>query len=179
MKTSFLMMALIISLASCTKENAGPNSGGSTSGGGSSTGGGGSNPPTLVDTSAAAIIDPTALNLVPIITTGSWGIGSYTTPTENKTASFSKVTLTLTASLYGGTVTVNDGGKITSGSWTSQGIVYYGVPSSESVREWSFNLDKTYAKLNKSWLIRKITAKSVIFDSANPAELGTLVLTKK
>lgn len=186
MKNILWAMALIIVVTSCTKENAGPNSGGSTSlsggGGGGSTsggGGGGTVTPSTLDTSGAAVADPTAINLVPIITSGVWAVGLYSTPTGDKTTSFSTVTMTLTSSLYGGSVTVYDNSKTTFGSWTSQGIVYYGVPTSESVREWSFNLDKSYAKLNKSWLIRKIGANYVIYDSANPAELGTLVLVKK
>jgi hypothetical protein len=138
------------------------------------------NTPSPVDTVASKSgIEPLATNLVPIITQGSWYISAIFSPIENKTSSYSKVSLTVTTSLYGGSVVLDDSGKITNGSWTSQGIVYYGVPASFGLREWSFNLGKSYSKLSQSWIIREISANRVIYDSANPAEGATLVLRKK
>jgi hypothetical protein len=167
MKNNLLMMAVVISMLSCSKdENVTPSNELSQ------------NSKSRI-AATATTIEPLAVNLVPVITTGTWYVGSYSTPTENKTKNFSKLTLTVTANLYGGGVSLNDAGKLSSGSWSSQGIVYYGVPTTESVREWSFNLGKDYKMLNKSWLIREITSSSVTFDSANPAEATTLVLSQK
>ena len=160
-------MATVISMLSCSKdENVNPSNDLSQ-------------PSKSRIAATATTIEPLAVNLVPVITAGTWYVNSYFTPTENKTKNFSKLNFTVTAASYGGGVSLNDGGKLSSGYWTSQGIVYYGVPTTESVREWSFSLGKDYKMLNKSWLIREITPTSVTFDSANPAEGATLILSQK
>jgi hypothetical protein len=167
MKNNLLMVAIVISMLSCSKdENVNPSNDLSQS-----------SKSRIAAT--ATTIEPLAVNLVPIITSGTWYVSSYASPTENKTKNFSKLTLTCTANLYGGGVSLNDGGKLSSGNWTSQGIVYYGVPTTESLREWSFSLGKDYKMLSKSWLIREITPTSVTFDSANPAEGITMILSQK
>jgi hypothetical protein len=167
MKNNFLLVAVVISMLSCSKdENVSPANDLSQSS-------------KSRVAATATVIEPLAVNLVPIITAGTWYVSSYASPTENKTKNFSKLTFTVTAALYGGGVSLNDGGKLSSGYWTSQGIVYYGIPTTESVREWSFSLGKDYKMLNKSWLIREITPTSVTFDSANPAEATTLILSQK
>jgi hypothetical protein len=127
--------------------------------------------------SAASSTELTSANLVKNSTVGTWTVSSFMELTEDKSKNFAKITFTFTSD---GKVTINDNGKSSSGTWSNGGTVYYGQPVGLKEREVSFGLGSStpYDKLSKSWSISSIKSNSLTFDSANPSEERSFVLSK-
>jgi hypothetical protein len=130
-----------------------------------------------VDSAVATSTELTSANVIKNITVGTWTVSSFLELTEDKSKNFAKITLTFTSD---GKVTVNDNGKSSNGTWSNGGTVYYGQPVGLKEREVSFSLGSStpYDKLSKSWIIMDIKSNSLSFDSANPAEGKSFILSK-
>ena len=130
-----------------------------------------------VDPAVSTSTELTSANLIKNITVGTWTLSSFTELTEDKSKNFAKITFTFTSD---GKVSVNDNGKSFNGSWSNGGTVYYGQPIGLKEREVSFSLGSTtpFDKLSKSWIISDIKSNSLSFNSANPSEGRSFILSK-
>lgn len=108
---------------------------------------------------------------------GNWIVSSYTQKAENKTAAFSGVLFTFNE---GGVLSVVDGSKTISGSWSSTkgGITYYGGPPSTATFTISLGTTTPYDKISKVWNVALQDATTIQLDNKEPLEDEHLTFTK-
>lgn len=122
-------------------------------------------------TTATDANDPSA-----VIVKGTWSVSSFTQKAEDKTATFSGVSLAFNAN---GTVTATGASKSASGSWSSSkgGITYYGGPP--SIATLTINFASTpFDKISKTWNVATEDNSSIHLDNKEPIEDEHLTLSK-
>ncbi len=128
---------------------------------------------------AAPVQTATPLTTAQLVTSGVWKVGSYMEGTQNGTSKFDKFTFTFSANF---TVTANENGSITQGTWYERvAVFYYGIPSYGSGPEGfglSFGKKRPLSLLSKNLFCSKKTTTRIYLDSVNPAEDSHIVLVK-
>ncbi len=120
---------------------------------------------------------PAAVATFPdIIAPGVWTIASYVQGTEDKLKTLGTISISFTSD--GKAVATLDGKQTTPGSWAWGGNSYYGTPADSKTVTLSFGSAKPYDKLSKAWTIIDASKSAISLDSANPAELEHLKLSK-
>lgn len=152
----------------------GTGGGGTNSGGGGSiSGGGGGSTFTPTDTTTSQ------LPVGDIITVGNWKIASYVQGKDNNTSQFSNYIFTFNTD---GTMSADDHGDQTVGSWHYQeAIFYYGIPvygSSPYGFTMTIGTSVPLTLLNGNYFISKKTLTAVYIDSINPSENAHIILSK-
>jgi hypothetical protein len=101
------------------------------------------------------------------LTAGKWVISSFTQKTEDKTSKFSGITFVFSSD---GSVSADDNGKTTKGSWHySPAVTYYGSSSKEAL---SINLGtaKPFDLLAKTWNLVSSSSTAIKVDSPEVLE---------
>jgi hypothetical protein len=100
---------------------------------------------------------------------GTWTIGSYIQKTEDKTSQFAGATFTFSKS---GTVTVNQNGTVTSGTWSYAPSVagYYGGPATKASMGLSLGSQSPFDRLSRTWNIESNSSSSISLVNPEPTE---------
>jgi len=114
------------------------------------------------------------------VSAGTWTISSYTQRTENKTSMFSGYVFTFGS---GGSLTANNNGAATTGSWsytaaTSGGGYYVGTPTDAT---YTFNIGTAdpLNRLNRTWNVSSASASSIALVNPEPADDEHIVFSKQ
>ena len=154
------------------------------SGGGNTGGGGGGGSPVTTIPPTATIVPPTDTVTSPapigsLITAGIWKVTSYMERGLDGTNKFSNYTFTFNIS---GTMTANQNGQISNGSWLYlPAVFYYGIPiygTSPDGFNISLGITRPLSLLGKNLFISKKTTTNFYLNSVNPTEDTHITFTK-
>ena len=101
------------------------------------------------------------------LTTGKWVLSSFTQKTEDKTSKFSGITFVFSSD---GSVSADDNGKTTKGSWHfSPAVTYYGSSSKDAL---NINLGtaQPFDLLAKTWNLVSNSSTAIKLDSPEVLE---------